>query len=310
MKYWLAFPAVWIALAQPAAAEVDCKIIGALSRIAELDRQNIGQSPGLTLSQDLQLDLRRLDSTGIRYQMHGELSESEIDAIAALIEITERIVALAADRRQIAIIQLLQDPRSQQIVSRAESVLSQIPCDGDQSQQMAQATGDADDAQHLPPGQATSDVRSGVRLDIAVKLLIYGGVFLTIIAGGLGFWLYRIQQAKSRRNGRRYNINLATNYIAGALKESGDILDISCIGAKLRHKGKLDGVSVKTIDIQIAGEWHEGHVKWQNKHYVGLAFAKPLKFRNVLAILSLGAEKKTSGSGHPETETAPSRAPS
>lgn len=111
--------------------------------------------------------------------------------------------------------------------------------------------------------------------------------------------IIRQQMVLRQRRAQRHNITFATQYNLGTRKIGGMLIDINCLGAKLKHEIEHPLPMGQSIEIHICDAWVAGTVVWSNTHYSGVQFRKPIPLESVTAVCA-SEEGPTTQNGAPK----------
>ncbi len=308
MMFRMTFVAGFVAFAQPLLAEVDCDLVNAMTRVSEAPQTHSTWASGELLPNAVQSDISRFSSRSIAHLFDDVPNTSTVSILSDFATLTAQIAQLARDGRGADIHIFLNAPAVRETFKQAGKVLDSIGCNGPllatSASTPSEQSSPGNDRPDTPPGAA-----SGSALVLSLSYFWYVLATITVSVFGAMIWFYLRIKEKHRRRRRRYSTNQHVRFRLGSRIHSGRLLDISCNGLKLRHLGVMDSAQEDTLQVEIDRKWYETRVQWCNEHYVGLAFARPLRTANVLQILVHGRAQSEPAKDGQKTKTAPEGAP-
>ena len=282
------------------ALALDCAEIAALSRIVTAQRDLLSGSEGLseTLAR-LDGDMARLDVAVVDRADERLPPDIDRDALRSLADLAHQI-SLARHRRDTqAVAQLLDNAAATGLFLRAGRTLSRLHC--------GQAFAAARALSHRPTqiGDMMLQDNHGAggvperRIGYGTALVGGLGVVVLSMAAAVLVWRFRSRQ---RRRARRFRILRDIDFHMQDNRYRGTLLDLSCLGAKLRHDGVITQQDV-AVAVTLLGVVRPCKVTWLNDHYAGLQFAERLRIAQVLGVAA--GIVTLNHNPTPQTQTAP-----
>lgn len=296
--------------ALPVHATVDCRLVTSLSRLANITHASQSAWQNGRPDADLLSEIWQYDRSSLIYAFRADAESEQLVLIGQFADILMQIAADAGRQDARAITRTLNLPVTTRVFTKVGRLLQQLPCDGasataSQTEGSGKSSGTSEDA-----AKGAASPQSAKSISISSSWIIIAAATALILAILGTVFLYFRQREKSRRRARRFSLNQIVKFASGDARAFGRILDISCVGVKLRHYGQLSSAITPKVDIELSGEWYEATISWSNDHYVGLAFGRPLRFATVLLILSGVNARNEQDVRDAKSKTAPIGAPS
>jgi len=103
------------------------------------------------------------------------------------------------------------------------------------------------------------------------------------------FYLIEKQNKNRRKLGKRYPCNLACTYTLSNRSRQAVIVDIGCLGAKLKTDANCNQGDI--MNIKVANLNINAQVQWQNSCYTGVQFAKTVPNSILQKMIMRGKEQ-------------------
>ncbi len=143
------------------------------------------------------------------------------------------------------------------------------------------ATSDAEDMQQV--GAAINRIAAEVFRPRSFFILIAVIGTSTVLARIIQRWL-TLRRRRARRHPTTYN----TRYTWDGKTTTGMLLDLNCLGAKLRHEKGHPIPQGTAVSLTIEDGSVDGTVMWGNTHYSGVRFRHNITLEQLAAILAAG----------------------
>ena len=263
-----------IVVPQMASAQTDCRLSDTLKRIHASSELMFENPVGGIMASNLrriQAEMRFLNIDAVPSQIRDQLSQDEVSKIITHLRLMSDVATASAQGDQSMVQSALNNQRNLNMLRTVGPYIADLTCVPLPTQSQLAIKGKEDG----PPNT------SGIGTDQA-RLLAFiseNGVFValssTVIAGILwaisSFVSMRIQRRRIR--GKRHGIYKHVKFATGAVNHKGTLLDISRLGAKMRHNGSTDLEQHMNIKVLINNNWFTGKVAWTGEEYCGLRFS-------------------------------------
>ena len=280
-----------------AQSEELCEIAAALERLQTAQsRLAFNDNTSKSYRVDKKLVIQhaiRLDrsNTVAAIQRHGGNGSAAL--VNDFLLTTEKIASAFSSGSNQAATAILQDARYRASLTQLEGILQRV-CPG---------TGDKSASRVGGTGASGATIRTAKSMSLSSSALYFG----MFVGGTLAIWLIvrsiRKFQKVRRRRSKRYPISLQTHIVLNGKKQPCKVLDLSCNGAKLSISGPITIQVGQKSEIRLFGELYRAQFAWNNEHYCGVNFARPLLHDDVRAA-SVASSKGLSWT-KPESKTAP-----
>ena len=303
-RIWAAL--LLITLGLPARAEVDCRVVNALSRIHAAEDQLADPS---TL-EALRGELLRHDGQNVAAALAGHPNARDREILSRFAGLTARLARIADQGDGVALRMALSDPATIRIFEQTSAVLGRFGCTGPAAQRAAASAGPSTGGASDPVTEDGLAVARSTAITPETLLLV-GFLSLMAVAGLIwGIMMLRRHNERRRRRSRRYSLNRPIHYLVDGERYLGRILDISCVGMKLQHSGQIQSTRPKRLQVVVSGLTVDGRTTWINAHYAGIEFVPRIRFSRVLSTLSGLMMPPEPSDTRAQTKTAPRGAPS
>ncbi|GLQ20937.1 PilZ domain-containing protein [Algimonas porphyrae] len=116
-------------------------------------------------------------------------------------------------------------------------------------------------------------------------LAVFFGMILALLALPAFIYWRRWAANYQTREARRV-LQSPASVLLDQTRRDMIIVDISMNGMKLDHGGAIN--SHKRLNVQLAGRWILGHIRWQNASYAGIQFDRPIDPDTLSAVMGAG----------------------
>ena len=278
----LVFSLFW---ATPLRAEMSCLDVFALTRLLDVS-QTTGQN--IRSIGNLMSDIHQLD----RPLIDDGRTQGQTRTLSHFAALADQMAKNANDGNIAAVLTLLRDPANVRTIINTMDVLVAQGCD--EVLTAAPGAGDPGPDRRTSASDITAPAiqnRFGSSDVVRVSLFTVVSLFAIAASVWIGRLLMRYRRTL-RRRGKRYMCSVATRLSYVDRTFDGTLIDISCYGGKLAHKGRIHAQIGDPITAVIAGKPRAAKVAWINDHYLGINFNNRLGLFTVLDIAGRGSKAR------------------
>ncbi|MEJ6398028.1 PilZ domain-containing protein [Yoonia sp. 208BN28-4] len=287
-----------------AQAAVDCAVVGGIERIHDAEARLLAASPGPFDPTDLQIirsEVSRLDSRSISNALRDHPTRSDVDDVQSFWLRASMLDRLAQQPDTGSFEHFLTQADTRKLFARLARVLPNFGCDSRDvtAGTPPNGTDRTGSGMHL-----TDQARTGLGFHLPASIILT----LAFVAGGLALWWWirfaqKLSQKRKRRR-RRYPVNLTSKIKSGHEIDPARIVDLSCMGAKLKCSPETEPSPGDPVAIWLNESWVPAKISWSNHWYCGIQFDRRIRFSRLSRLVGglTAASKRRAG---PKTKAAP-----
>lgn len=146
------------------------------------------------------------------------------------------------------------------------------------------STGGSSDAEDLEQVAATlTELAAEVFRPRSLLVLLASVIVISFLAR-----VITRRMIMRRRRAKRHRTTYNTQYTTDERTTIGMLIDLNCLGTKLRHEKGSPLEPGTAVDLTIEDGTVSGTVMWSNLHYTGIQFRRQITLEQVAAILAAG----------------------
>ena len=274
-------------------AALDCGVVSAFSRIVALDAGLDTWPPEAADADQIRRDMAQVRPDRISPALTRVPDRADAAVLQEASQLISELAQFAARGETEGFRNLLAAQGTRELFARALVLLAKFSCTPDGADQAESAPSTEIEASSTLSSRV-SDVTTGAGLYVGRGLLLTL-ISLIAIAGAVALlWFINQRRARHRRRARRVSVNRSIDIHYAGGHYAGQILDISCFGAKIRHNGKITVAAGGSppMSILINSTWREAEIAWHNTNFVGLRFSQPPRRKTIAAFLVIGGTKR------------------